>query len=468
MLCSFVRVPSVCTRGVTAADRSQPPRRSTTSRRGAGAAPLSAHAGMSRATAANKIVNTSELESLRGYSKLALDSGSPNLFRTRKTAVLWRPVDATTNPSLCSKAAKDDAQFYWLAVEAIRRAKNGDDGSSGDRPRPPRATAEMLSALLARDILGSIPGRVSLEVDGRLNDDAGATVEAALRMVAVAESIGIQRQRLLVKVPATYAGIQAVAELAEHGVSVNSTLVFNTAQAQACALAGAKTVSPFVGRVKDWHRSATADRRRDEEDRGKRGGAASSVIIVGGERHAGLELVANIYNLFHYQGLRTEVMGASLRSVEEARALAGCDLLTLPGSLFDLLSASSHPLSRMLSPESAEAAYAAAPSRTAGREALFADANDFKTRLQGMAWDKLTEGCSSFAADSAALEAWIAELEEACDESATRRAAAAARRGRRDGGGGGPAAGGRGNISAGEDEDRAMEDLSFIQDAFTT
>lgn len=216
-----------------------------------------------------------------------------------------------------------------------------------------------------------------------------------------------------------------------------------------------------MGRIKDWYLSATADRRREEADRKGRG-AASSVVIVGGERHAGLELVANIYNLFHYQGLRTEVMGASIRTVEEARALAGCDLLTLPGSLFDLLSVSRHPLSRVLSPESAEAAYAAAPNQ----EVPFADADDFRSRLQGMAWDKLTEGCASFAADSAALEAWIAELENACDESAARRAAAPP--GREDGGGGGGA--GRSNIStSAEEEDRgAMEDLSFIQDAFTT
>jgi len=242
-------------------------------------------------------MNTSALDQLREFTTVVADTGDFNAMRA------YAPRDATTNPTLIVKAVAQPA-YAGLVDEVVRR-------------QPSEASEALVDRLLVRfgcEILSIIPGRVSTEVDARLSFDSDATVARALRMIDRYEEAGIDRARVLIKIAATWEGIRAARALESRGVRCNLTLLFSLTQALACADAGVTLISPFVGRILDWYK------RRDGRD-------------FGPEEDPGVLSVRRIYTCFKHYGYKTEVMGASFRSIDQIRALAGCDLLTISPEL---------------------------------------------------------------------------------------------------------------------------------------
>jgi transaldolase len=290
----------------------------------------------------------------------------------------FKPQDATTNPSLILKAVqKPEYQPLLHDVLAKHRSEPLD---------------EVIDRLLVRfglRILDTIPGRVSTEVDARLSFDAQATLARARRLVSLYQAHGIDTgKRLLIKIAATWEGIQAAQVLEKEGIHTNLTLLFAYCQAVACGHAGVQLISPFVGRIYDWHK--------------KNAGPQWDEIAQSGIHDPGVRSVQAIYNHFKNHGIRTEVMGASFRNVGQVMALAGCDLLTISPDLLNQLSQSQMPVPRMLSPELA----AQSPSP----EIRF-DEPGFRYALNedAMATEKLAEGIRAFAADAIKLEALIGQ-----------------------------------------------------------
>jgi transaldolase len=288
----------------------------------------------------------------------------------------FQPQDATTNPSLILKAVqKPDYQPLLARVVASHRGEPMD---------------QVIDRLLVRfgmGILELIPGRVSTEVDARLSFDTAATVARAHRLIDLYRAQGVNtEQRVLIKIAATYEGIQAARQLEAEGIHTNLTLLFAFCQAVACGQAGVQLISPFVGRIYDWYKKA-AGPQWDE--------AASSGI-----NDPGVRSVRAIYNHFKNHGIRTEVMGASFRNIGQVMALAGCDLLTISPELLTQLSQTDAPVPRQLSPEQA----IQSPS-----DAVSYDEAGFRYALNddAMATEKLAEGIRAFAADAVKLEALI-------------------------------------------------------------
>jgi transaldolase len=288
----------------------------------------------------------------------------------------FKPQDATTNPSLILKAVqKPEYQPLLSEVLAQHRSEPMD---------------EIIDRLLVRfglRILEIIPGRVSTEVDARLSFDTEATLDRARRLVHLYQAHGIDtNQRLLIKIAATWEGIQAARVLEQEGIHTNLTLLFAPCQAVACGHAGVRLISPFVGRIYDWHK--------------KNAGSQWDEAAQSGAQDPGVRSVRTIYNHFKNHGIRTEVMGASFRNVGQVMALAGCDLLTISPELLTQLSQSQAPVPRMLSPELA--VHAPSPE-------LHLDEPGFRYALNedAMATEKLAEGIRAFAADAIKLEALI-------------------------------------------------------------
>ena len=313
-----------------------------------------------------------QLEQLRQYTTVVADTG--NFHQLAQFA----PRDATTNPSLILKAVQqpDYAPLLAQVVGAHRGAP----------------LDEIVDALLVRfglEILKLVPGRVSTEVDARLSFDCAASVARGLRIVAAYEAAGIGRERVLVKVASTWEGIQAARSLEHQGIHCNLTLLFSFCQAVACAEAGVRLISPFVGRITDWHK--------------KSAGAAWSDAANAGANDPGVRSVAQIYTYYKKFGIATEVMGASFRNTVQIAALAGCDLLTISPDLLAALAASDAPLARALDPDAARSAdiHAVTFNEAGFRYALNADA---------MATEKLAEGIRGFAGDAAKLDALIKEM----------------------------------------------------------
>jgi len=253
-----------------------------------------------------------------------------------------------------------------------------------------KALDEIVDQVLVRfglEILKVVPGRVSTEVDARLSFDRAATVARARRIMALYEAAGIGRERVLIKIAATWEGIQAAAELEREGIHCNLTLLFSFCQAVACGAAGIQLISPFVGRIYDWYK--------------KSAGAAWDEAAQSGVNDPGVKSVAQIYNYFKKHGIQTEVMGASFRNVGQIQALAGCDLLTISPDLLSQLQALDAPLPRALDADAARAADIAAVSYD---EAGFR----FALNQDAMATEKLAEGIRLFAIDSAKLDQMIA------------------------------------------------------------
>lgn len=307
-----------------------------------------------------------QLEQLKQYTTVVADTGD---FRQ---LAAYAPRDATTNPSLILKAVQMP-EYAPLLQRCV--------AEHADQP-----TEEIVAQLLVRfgrEILDLIPGRVSTEVDARLSFDAAGTVARAHRLIELYEEAGIARERVLIKIAATWEGIQAARVLEHEGIHCNLTLLFSLTQAVACGEAGVTLISPFVGRIYDWYKKAA--------------GAAWDEATHAGRNDPGVASVATIFEYFKKFDIATEVMGASFRNLGQIRALAGCDLLTISPELLAQLQASDEPLARALDADAARASdiHARVNNEAAFRYAMNADA---------MASDKLAEGIRAFAADSAKLD----------------------------------------------------------------
>jgi transaldolase len=292
----------------------------------------------------------------------------------------FRPRDATTNPSLVLAAARMPA-YGGVVDEVVARSAERLHGE-GDAAIVSEAT-EALGVAFGARILGLIDGRVSTEVDARQSFDTRATVETARRIIARYAELGLARERILIKIAATWEGIQAARELEQDGIHCNLTLLFGLHQAIACAEADVTLISPFVGRILDWHRARTGrESYPPHED-------------------PGVVSVTTIYNYYKRFGYDTEVMGASFRNVGEIIELAGCDLLTIAPNLLEELDALDGTLMRKLSPDTA---------RYVDIERIDVDRARFDAMhaADPMATDKLAEGIAKFSEAIVDLEAMVA------------------------------------------------------------
>ena len=307
-----------------------------------------------------------QLDALKQFTTVVADTGD------FKQLAQFQPQDATTNPSLILKAVQK-SEYAPLLSEAVAAHR----GATLD---------EVMDHLLVRfgcEILQTIPGRVSTEVDARLSFDTTATLARARRIMGLYEAQGIARARVLIKVAATWEGIQAAAELEREGIHTNLTLLFAFCQAVACGQAQVQLISPFVGRIYDWHK--------------KNEGAAWNEAEQSGANDPGVRSVRAIFNHYKKHGIRTEVMGASFRNVGQITALAGCDLLTISPDLLAQLAATETPLNAALNAQAAQALDlpAVTYNEASFRLALNEDA---------MATEKLAEGIRAFCADAVKLE----------------------------------------------------------------
>jgi transaldolase len=312
-----------------------------------------------------------QLDQLKAYTTVVADTGD---FRQMAQ---YTPRDATTNPSLILKAVQQPAYAPLLAetVAAYRGA----------------ALDELVDRVLVRfggEILTVVPGRVSTEVDARLSFDTAASVARARRLMALYEAAGIGRERVLIKLAATWEGIQAARTLEGEGIHCNLTLLFSFCQAVACGDAGVQLISPFVGRIYDWFKKAA--------------GSAWDEAARAGADDPGVQSVRRIFNHYKRHGIATEVMGASFRNVGQILALAGCDLLTISPELLAQLQSGDAPVTPALD---------AAAARDLDLPAVHHDEAGFRFALNedAMATEKLAEGIRLFAADAVKLDRLILE-----------------------------------------------------------
>lgn len=307
-----------------------------------------------------------QLEALKQFTTVVADTGD------FKQLDAYKPQDATTNPSLILKAVQKP-DYRPLLVDTVAKFRG-------------RALDETMDRLLVRfgcEILSIIPGRVSTEVDARLSFDSNATFTRGERIIELYEAEGIHIDRVLIKVAATWEGIQAARRLEDRGIHTNLTLLFSFCQAVACGQAGVQLISPFVGRIYDWYK--------------KSAGAAWDEAAHAGANDPGVQSVRQIYNHYKKFGIKTEIMGASFRNIGQITALAGCDLLTISPELLGQLAASEAPLARALD---ARAAQALALDPVNYDEAGFR----FALNADAMATEKLAEGIRAFCADAVKLD----------------------------------------------------------------
>ena len=307
-----------------------------------------------------------QLDALKQFTTVVADTGD------FKQIEVFQPQDATTNPSLILKAVQKSE--YRSLLDDIASEFRG------------RALDELTDRLLVRfgcEILALIPGRVSTEVDARLSFDTSATVTRAQRLIELYQAQGIHIDRVLIKVAATWEGIQAAQALEQKGIHTNLTLLFSFCQAVACGQAGVQLISPFVGRIYDWHKKAA--------------GAAWVETDRTGANDPGVQSVSHIFNYYKKFGIATEVMGASFRNLGQITALAGCDLLTISPELLAQLAAGKAPLPRALD---AEAAKVLDLPRLNYDEAGFR----FALNQDVMATEKLAEGIRAFCVDAGKLD----------------------------------------------------------------
>lgn len=245
----------------------------------------------------------------------------------------FKPIDATTNPSLITAAAslpENNALIEAAFAQAQQQGLSGEPLLN--------QTIDILTVKLGVEILNLIDGRVSTEVDPNFSYNTEATIARALQTIELYEQAGISKERVLIKIAATWEGIQAAKVLEQQGIHCNLTLIFGLAQAAACADANVTLISPFVGRILDWYK---AFEKKD------------SYAI---EQDPGVGSVKQIYNYYKQHGISTQVMGASFRSTEQVLALAGCDLLTIAPALLDQLKSSTVKVSPQLSKQLAQSA----------------------------------------------------------------------------------------------------------------
>ncbi|KAI0782762.1 hypothetical protein C8Q75DRAFT_786723 [Abortiporus biennis] len=294
---------------------------------------------------------------------------------------VYKPQDATTNPSLILQAAGKPA-YQHLIDNAVKFGKN----KGGSVDNQVNAALDRLLVEFGKAILAIIPGRVSTEVDARLSFDKEATKAKAKELIALYESVGIGKERILIKIASTWEGIQAARELErDDQIHCNLTLLFGFGQAVACAEAGVTLISPFVGRILDWYK------------KNKPGPAYE------GDEDPGVQSVKKIFNYYKQHGYKTIVMGASFRNTGEIKALAGVDFLTISPSLLEQLKNDSSPVPKKLDSS------AAAQGQPIEKVSFIDNEPEFRwTLLQDqMAFDKLHEGIKKFAEDGETLKALL-------------------------------------------------------------
>lgn len=310
---------------------------------------------------------TNLLSQLKEVTTVVADSGDINSIKA------YLPRDATTNPSLILAAAKMP-EYAHLIDEAVAYGQK----AAGKFSDPLELAMDKLFVLFGKEILGIVPGYVSTEIDARLSFDTEGTVERGKRIIRMYEDEGIDPKRVLLKIAATWEGIQAVRQLEQEGHQCNVTLMFGFAQAVACADAGAFLISPFVGRIYDWYKQH------------------EGVDDFAAEEDPGVQSVRRIYRYYKNTNVPTLVMGASFRKAEQITALAGCDLLTIsPNLLAELQAEDNTKLATQLSVDDASEDRAHDLSEMEFRWQMNEDA---------MATEKLAEGIRKFAVDAVALE----------------------------------------------------------------
>jgi len=315
----------------------------------------------------------SKLSQLKEMTTVVADTGDFEAISQ------YAPEDATTNPSLLLKAAQMPG--YRPIVDAVMAKVRQGDHSGQEQ----LSTAmDLLAVAFGKEILQVIPGRVSTEVDARLSFDTQASIAKARRLIELYEAAGISRQRVLIKMASTWEGIRAAQQLEKQHINCNLTLLFNFSQAAAAADAGAFLISPFVGRILDWHK------------------ASGGLQDYAPEDDPGVQSVRRIYNYYKQNNYQTVVMGASFRNTSEIAELAGCDRLTISPALLQELDTDYDQLARKLDPsETGSEIDYSMPAEAQFRFELNDDA---------MTTEKLAEGIRSFVADQIRLEAWLKKM----------------------------------------------------------
>lgn len=313
---------------------------------------------------------TSKLDQLKSMTVVVADTGDINAIQQ------YRPIDATTNPSLILKAT-ELADYQPLIQQAVSWAKS----QGGSEFQLIDNACDKLTTLIGAEIAKVIPGRVSTEVNACLSFDTAQTLQKARKLIALYDKIGIPREKILIKIAATWEGIQAAEILELEGIQCNLTLIFSSVQAVACAEAKIYLISPFVGRILDWYKAKLGKSE------------------IPAEEDPGVISVTSIYQYFKYFGHATKVMGASFRNTGEIEALAGCDQLTISPALLAQLEADQAVLPRRLSSENIPVANKIDCTENAFRWQLNQDA---------MATEKLAEGIRLFHADTVKLQSLIA------------------------------------------------------------
>jgi len=307
-----------------------------------------------------------QLDALKQFTTVVADTG--DFLQMAR----FQPQDATTNPSLILKAVQKP-DYRALLTDTV----------ACFRGRPLDEITDRLLVRFGCEILAIIPGRVSTEVDARLSFDSSATIARAERLIELYQAQGIHIDRVLIKIAATWEGMEAAAALEQRGIHTNLTLLFSFVQAVACAQARVQLISPFVGRIYDWYK--------------KSAGAAWVEADNAGSHDPGVKSVAQIFNYYKKFGIATEVMGASFRNVGQITALAGCDLLTISPELLAELAHINTPLVRALD---------ATQAQTQDIAHVVYDEAGFRFALNqdAMATEKLAEGIRAFCADAVRLD----------------------------------------------------------------
>lgn len=312
------------------------------------------------------------IEKLKKMTTIVADTGEIGEIEK------YQPTDATTNPSLILKASKIEA-YKPIIEEAVNYGKS----KGGSNPLKLAITKVFVN--FGSEILKIVPGRVSTEVDARLSYDIEGSIKKAHEYIKLYKEMGIEKERILIKLASTWEGIQAAKQLEKEGIHCNMTLMFSLAQAVACAEAKATLISPFVGRIFDWYKKA------------------ENVDSYSPEKDPGVLSVATIFNYYKKFGYNTQIMGASFRNLGEVLELAGCDLLTISPNLLKELSETDGPVPMKLD---------AQKSKTMDISKLIIDEKAFRWQLNedAMATEKLAEGIRNFAKDTVKLESLIQSL----------------------------------------------------------
>lgn len=311
---------------------------------------------------------SNKLEQLRKLTTVVADTGEIDAIKK------YQPEDATTNPSLILKAAQI-AEYAPLIDQAIEYAKS----QTSDKAEQVQEACDMLAVNIGKEILKTIPGRISTEVDARLSYDTEGSIVKARKLIKMYNDAGISNARILIKLASTWEGIRAAEVLEKEGINCNLTLLFSFAQARACAEAGVFLISPFVGRIMDWYKAKEGRDFEAQED-------------------PGVLSVSKIYNYYKQHGYKTVVMGASFRNIGEILELAGCDRLTIaPSLLAELEAAEGEVVEKLVDSNGTQER----PAAMTHSEFLW------EHNLDAMAVEKLAEGIRNFAVDQGKLETMI-------------------------------------------------------------